>query len=58
MGRTISSNVLERWIELHNTFVEKRGVLMVQEFLYLCCNSKDRTEMVKISEEVIKEVVV
>jgi len=45
-GRTISDAVLEKWIEIHTDYLEVKGTLMVHEFLYLLCNSKDRKEMV------------
>jgi len=44
--RTISDVILEKWIEIHADYLEVKRTLMVHEFLYLLCNTKDRREMV------------
>jgi len=43
--RTISDVILEKWIEIHADYLEVKRTLMVHEFLYLLCNTKDRREM-------------
>jgi len=48
VGRTISDNILEKWLELHGDYLENKNKLMVHEFMYLFCNTKDRKELVTI----------
>jgi len=45
VGRTIGNDVLAKWIEIHEDYLEVRDTLMVHEFLYLLCNSKDKSEL-------------
>jgi len=45
VGRTISDNILEKWLELHGDYLENKNKLMVHEFMYLFCNTKDRKEL-------------
>jgi hypothetical protein len=47
MGKSISHQILEKWIELNTEFLEEKGKLMVHEFLYLMVNAQDRKEMIQ-----------
>jgi len=47
MRKTINNVVLTKWMNLHARVLEKPGTLMVNEFLYLLCNTVDKEEMVR-----------
>lgn len=51
MRKTINNTVLTKWINLHARVIEKPGTLMVNEFLYLLCNTVDKEEMVRFSQK-------
>jgi len=44
MNKTISDDVLNKWLKLNEEFLEVKGRLMVGEFLYLVCNTIDKAE--------------
>lgn len=46
IGRSMSASIINKWISIHAECLEKKDTLMVHEFLYLLCNSKDKSEMV------------
>ena len=47
MNKTISDDVLNKWLKLNEEFLEVKGRLMVGEFLYLVCNTIDKAEQVR-----------
>jgi hypothetical protein len=48
MGKTISEEILNRWLKMNADCLECKGSLMAHEFLYLVCNAVDRNEFVSI----------
>jgi hypothetical protein len=46
MGKVMSQEIMNKWIDLNTEYLEEKGKLMANEFLYLVANSHDRVEMV------------
>lgn len=56
-GKTISDDVLTKWLKLNEEFIEIKGRLMVNEFLYLFANTIDKQEMVRKQESQILNII-
>jgi hypothetical protein len=46
MSKTMSTEVLSYWIKKNSEHLEVKGMIMLQEFIYLSCNCQDKLEMV------------